>query len=557
MPGGHEESARLTLAYDPEGSNFDATLRVFGAIHHDNDFAGGQQVRCIAPTVQPSNYGNIDPTGDCNMDQYMSKSGIPAALASTIPLARTDSYTDLSTVLGSLTVNFHPTDTLTLTSITGALHLNSKGWGEYSGTSIGQVWSGDAERTDTQSQEVRLISDFDGRLNFTLGTFYEHSFRYTFAPQLITHRGIDPATGKYDTSEREADNYSNSYSGFAQLRLKLLDNLELAGGARVTKEVKDTRIFTVYVAPGAVAAQAQVGRVIRLHYTDTNVSPEATLTWHPTSESTVYAAYKTGYKSGGFANPSTLSRLHQNNPSLLKLEAESAKGGEIGFKSYLFNRAVRFESAAYRYDFSNLQVSSYDVASASFQVRNAAKARTSGVEASINWHVTPQFSLLAAGGLNHARYLSFAGAPCYLGQTLAEGCVPTLQPNGTTVNAQNFQGRTLHRAPRTPLVFSGSYDVPVSDTLKLGVNADANYTSSYLAQENLAPASYQEAFWKFGAGVRVGAVDESWELALIGRNLANKYVITQGSDQPGGTKGTTTVVGPRPREVIVQGTVNF
>ena len=557
VPGGDEKSARLTLVYDPDDSAFDATLRVFGVTHDDNDGAGGQQLRCIAPTTIASSYGQVDPTSDCRFDNNLSKTATPEVWARTIPVARDGKpYTDLSAVIAGLTLNYRPSDTLTITSITGGLHLRSKIWGEYAGISTSQVWSGSYEETDTRSQELRLISSFDGPLNFTLGGFYENSYRETFAAQLITFRGIDPATGKYDTSERIARNKSDSYSAFAQLRYAITPELELAGGARVTREVKSTDIFTTYVAPAVVAAQAVVGQVISVKYRDTNISPEATLTWHPTPGQTLYAAYKTGYKSGGFANPTTLSRIFQTSPNSLRLEAEEAEGGEIGYKAYLFDRTVRLETAIYSYDFSNLQVSSYDTASASFQVRNAAKARTRGIEASVNWQATPEFNLNIGGGYNRAKYVNFPTAPCYLGQTAAEGCLPTLQ-GGRMVNAQDFGGRQLHRAPRFSLTAQANYDVPISETLTIGFSGDVLQSSSYNAQENLAPAGFQEGYWKFGAGARIGTIDPGWELAFIARNITNEFVITQGSDQPGGTKGSTTVVGPRPRELLLQGTFRF
>lgn len=555
VPGGDEYLARLTLAYEPS-STFDATLRLFGAIHHDNDFAGGQQLRCVAPTTRPVNYGFFDPSSDCRADGFMSKSGMPAEIAATIPLAKTKSYTDLSALLGGLTLNWRPTDEITVTSITGFLHLRSKGWGEYSGTAIGQVWSGGEERTDTQSQELRVTTDFESPLNFTVGAFYEHSFRYTFAPQFIQYRGPDPVTGKYGTSERFARNYSDSYSTFVQARYAITDQLELAGGARFSGEDKRIRIGTTYVHARAAAAQAQVGQVIARSYNDSNISPEATLTWRPTPNQTLYTAYKTGYKSGGFANPTTLSRVFQNDPSLLELQNESAKGGEIGYKASLFDRLLRIETAIYSYTFSDLQVSSYDADSATFQTRNAAKARTRGAELSLRLQPADGLSLIAAGGYNDARYKSFPDAPCYLGQNAAEGCNITVR-NGRNVSSQDFSGRRLHRAPAWVLNFGGSYDQPIGRGLKMGVSADAQYSSSYRAGENLAPASLQESFWRLNNGIRLYPEDEKWELALIGRNLTNEFVLTQASDQPGGSKGSTTTVTPRPREIILQATLRF
>lgn len=555
VPGGIDVAGRLTVEYEPT-ADFEAELKLFVAHHEDNDFAGGQQLRCIAPTTVPTARGFVDPTGDCKFDRFMSKTAIPEAFRVGMPLARAEAYTNIDAVLGGLTLNYDLTDTLSATSISGLTRLRSKGFAEYTATSVSQIWSGGREETDNFSQELRLISSWDSPINFTLGAYYEHSSRFTEAPQFILFRGPDPATGYYYTSTRLANNKSDSYSAFGQLRWKPIEQIEIAGGARVTREEKNTRIFNSYVHAAALAGLARPGVILDLDYSDSDWSPEATITWYPNSNSTLYAAYKTGYKSGGFANPSTLSRIYENNPSLLELRNEAAEGGEIGYKAQMFDRRLRVEGTLYSYEFTDLQVSSYDVTTATFQIRNAAKARTRGAELSLNLRTGAGLSLFAAGGYNRARYLQFPGAPCFLGQTAAEGCVPTRQPDGRLVNQQDLSGRILHRAPKWGINLGSVYETAVGAGLTLGLNADASYTSSYFGQENLAPASLQDSFWRLNAGARISS-DAGWELALIGRNLTNEYYITQGADQPLGTKGSTTVVGPRPREVLIQGTFRF
>ena len=71
----------------------------------------------------------------------------------------------------------------------------------------------------------------------------------------------------------------------------------------------------------------------------------------------------------------------------------------------------------------------------------------------------------------------------------------------------------------------------------------------------------QPSFWRFNAGLRLGAYDKAWELALIGKNLTDKHYVLFASDRTGGA----TIAGPgeqrgavaRGREVTLQVSFKF
>ena len=50
---------------------------------------------------------------------------------------------------------------------------------------------------------------------------------------------------------------------------------------------------------------------------------------------------------------------------------------------------------------------------------------------------------------------------------------------------------------------------------------------------------------------------DKWELALLGRNLTNKYVYVIGNDKVFSTPGQITVYSIRPREIVLQGTIHY
>jgi len=102
-----------------------------------------------------------------------------------------------------------------------------------------------------------------------------------------------------------------------------------------------------------------------------------------------------------------------------------------------------------------------------------------------------------------------------------------------------------------------AYDLPLGDALGLGLMADARYTSGYWLLENQNPVGYQKGFATLNATARLHAADDSWELALIGRNLTDKYYGVAGAEKPFGTPDAVWVSIGRPREVLLQGTVRF
>jgi len=182
---------------------------------------------------------------------------------------------------------------------------------------------------------------------------------------------------------------SDTYSLFAQAIWNINEAWEFTAGARYTDDDKEAEQGNVYVKSNDLGIPglpgfgfddilSPAGAVIKSDFDDTEVSPEATLTWRPDENITVWAAYKNGYKSGGFSTNTVLSAA-ATGPGLT-FEPETAEGGEIGVKSTLMDGMLRLNATAYYYKFDDIQISVFDSATTSFSVDNAASATTTGVE---------------------------------------------------------------------------------------------------------------------------------------------------------------------------------
>lgn len=515
--GGEDLIGRVTLLFEPS-STFDASLKVSGGTHKDNGptsqaYCPGEPVPVISlilPVPIP------DPYGDCAFDNHFTNAGIDPALADTQRGTHNGQpFTDTWSTLTALTMNYHMPN-LTLTSVTGFFKLKLDQASSFSYSTYAIGYGSIAENTRQWSQELRLLSDYDGALNFTLGGYFEDVKRDSgVSIGFGTFFGPDPVTGKYHVYDNDASTHGKTYSAFGQLRWKLVDQLELAAGVRYTRETKDVEALNAYVHPiGPALAILPQGSALDVNYKDSNWSPEVTLSWTPREGTLVYAAYKTGYKSGGVANPSRLSSSFTGDELLY--DSETSKGGEVGVKTYLADRTVRVEATAYSYLYENLQVSAFDSALQQAFLTNAAAARIKGVEFSGEWRPVYGLRLNGSATYNSAKYKSFTDATCYLELTPGLACSGGGQ--------QDLSGQALTRAPKWTFSAGAAYDFPVTSDIKLGFNGSANYTSKYHTMEDHNPyVSIQDGYWLLNGGIRLYQEDSGWEVSVIGRNLTNKY----------------------------------
>ena len=142
----------------------------------------------------------------------------------------------------------------------------------------------------------------------------------------------------------EARDKAESYSVFGQLSWKILEQLELAGGARYTHDTRSATIQNIfnYFDLFPTNPFSPVGVIYNPSISESNVSPEATLTYHPQSDITLYAAYKTGYLAGAIGNPANVSNyttLPNPNDNFI-YKAEKVHGFELGAKGLLFDDRV-------------------------------------------------------------------------------------------------------------------------------------------------------------------------------------------------------------------------
>lgn len=349
-----------------------------------------------------------------------------------------------------------------------------------------------------------------------------------------------PEGYRYVQYAKDSATRGKTLSAYGQAIWEVVPTVEATAGVRYIHETKKSRFVQPYANPRFAGVNYDVTRTLVADQTFDNWSPEATLTWKPIRDLTVYGAYRTAYKSGGFSNSSILTP--STPEEFFTFDPERAKGFEVGIKSTLFDRQLRFNVSAYRYEYTDLQVTYLDSARLSYNSVNAGSVLTKGVEVELEYapRVLEGLILRGTANYNRSRYGSSI-APCYGGQTSTAGCTLNLLAAGTA--GQNLKGIPTSDAPLWTASAGAVYDTALSGGLRIGGSFDGRYSSSYLASAFGSPLSRQPKYINVDATLRVHDDDNRWEVALIGKNLTNQFVVTGVTDASGTGAGTGTVNG--------------
>jgi outer membrane receptor protein involved in Fe transport len=580
-PGIRNLIGRFTAVWKPT-TNFDATLKVLGDQYHDDGSAlASEAVGCFQGNSHPSTVDLLapqlsfqDPFGDCSMNGKTSIGNAPPQVLQHFLGAPSNGQPfDLDdTLLTTLTMDYTLSN-LTLTSVTGYYHATQSGFDNFDWTVYAQALDGQQDNNSSLTQEFRVASDFAGPVNFTAGAFYEHDHRPFSNTDKIFPLGPYPVPGPYDgiynTLLMHADNKGESYSLFGQLNWKIFPDLELAGGARWSHDVKTTDIGNTFnylslFIPDAFNPFEPAGRIFHSVVSENNVSPEATLTWHPADDFTLYTAFKTGYLAGGSSNPGNVSNYDAlcaatpgcTDPNLLlQFRDETVKGGEVGAKEAgLLDGRLSGDLTLYWYEYSNLQVTSFDSNTTSFFTRNAGGARNQGVELQAAYQATSALSLHGYLEYTQLQFTTYTGAPCNADQEIPG--TPNAVASCVATGSQDLNGRS-YGGPPLEVNLGAAYTAPVSNDWNLGLNGDFYFNSRApkLNSDPLVPGS--NAYVLLNVSARLYETDDKWEVALIGTNLSDSNYFTVVAGKPLGLAGEYDAVAPLPREVTIQVTYRF
>lgn len=301
---------------------------------------------------------------------------------------------------------------------------------------------------------------------------------------------------------------SRSFAGYAQASYDILDNTTLTLGGRLTNETRKVGGTESIVAGGVVAVVNPLplpgsGFPAKIEFTRFNY--RVALDHKFTRDILGYVSYNTGFKSGGY---------NLNSSANAPYKPEGIKAVEVGLKTRLFDRRVRFNAAAFHYKYSNIQVTNY--VGGNSLIGNGAAAKIYGVDFDADVSLGGGLSLTGGAGYLHGRFSSYDNAPYFNG---FGGCV-------TTPGSFCSLSATGNRVGQSP---SWTYNVGANYKVTTNVgtfNLNANYSYSsrwYASADNFA---FQPSYGLLNASIEWTDPSDRLSLRLWGKNLTDEIYAT-------------------------------
>jgi iron complex outermembrane recepter protein len=224
-----------------------------------------------------------------------------------------------------------------------------------------------------------------------------------------------------------------------------------------------------------------------------------------------YASVARGFKAGGF-DPRSNSNEH------FEFEDEQANSYEAGLKTTLLDGKLEINSALYRTDYTNLQISQFD-GGVGFNVGNAKDTRVQGLEIDGRWAMTDH--VIANYGVSYLdfNYQDFKNGNCNKAQIDSGQGVDT--DTDGKVDQCDYTGKRGVYTPKYTFNTGLTYKRELANaTFTTGL--DLQYVSSQQVHVNLDPQGEIDPYTL--VGLRVAMEDERFSIALSGENLTNEYV---------------------------------
>jgi iron complex outermembrane receptor protein len=283
-----------------------------------------------------------------------------------------------------------------------------------------------------------------------------------------------------------------AWAVFVDATFHATDKLSINVGGRYSKERQDvsgTKNIYCVDPTSAATLGCTVGALIRVPYTIATsarsshykqFTPRASIRYEIAPRTNVYASYSRGFRAGEWN-----SVLPSDNPALwVDAKQETVNAYEIGLKSA--GHRLRFDIAGFYYDYRNLQVSNTQAVGnppvAVVILTNAPKAKIYGVDASLDFKVTDNFTVRGGVTWLHARYgdgfvLNGTGVnPAVAGFNVSSDPLKTFANISV---AQDLSGLQMARSPNFTGFLGLDYLVPKGKG-GLRFTANVKYTTSYV-----------------------------------------------------------------------------
>ena len=369
--------------------------------------------------------------------------------------------------------------------------------------------------SDIFAQELRLSGDaLADRLNWQVGGFYS----------IEEGEDQDDVGGiRLTASENE------TLAFFGQGTYDITDQLAFTGGLRWTDENRSVALVTESRPDGFISVPDREVSFDAFSWT-------AGLDYKVTDDSLVYASISRGFRSGGIDD----ERLNLTGPEPvvaadgtvttltaedITVDPEFVINYEVGLKADFLNNTVRWNSAAFYSDYTDIQVQTFDPVlvdannQAVITIANGAEAEVYGFETELNYIPNDNLSLGGTLGYTKADFQEF------IFEDPASGL--TIDRSDDAIGGPEWQASAF-----------GRYEDDIADGIRAGVQLNYFFRGSEdIADGNDIPtfiaAGVEDQISLDSYGIFNGQIDFDFEdlglnLAVYGQNLFDNEFDTTG-----------------------------
>ena len=405
-------------------------------------------------------------------------------------------------------------------------------------------------KTRQVTQDLRVTSSTGGPFEYIVGAYYQHEVIYDSTENQIGNvfdingdnvfNYQDCAASSYNAAGgyvglinagcryyNQFDQIRNSWAVYSDGSYALSPLFKLRAGVRYTHEnasqenalnqlrgsdevpIANVGFFTtlpdgsqgpVLALPGSPNYDAIVGQTRGQSLHNTAVTGHAGLDYTPTKDALLYIGYSRGYRAGAFNAQFLFSPTDFST-----VQPETVDSIEGGFKTAWLENRLQFNGAIFTYQYKNQQI--IDVQPTGRQpLINLPKSKITGGELEVVSRPVRVLTLRLGLG--------------FLDATIQEGSI-----QGGTVPVNGHQ---LPQAPHTSGTIAADWDAFGVASARVVLHVDASYASKQFFELYNEDRIAQDSYGLVNA--RVSVRGDKWEVGAWGKNLADKFYLTNAYD---------------------------
>lgn len=369
---------------------------------------------------------------------------------------------------------------------------------------------------DQITQELRLTSALDQKISYVVGLYYYKKDTKRDFQRIIDVYGLGatPAPGLAGFSLiNDLDASSKGFAAFGQANWNISDAARLALGVRYNVD-KLNHNQIVDQIPGSFPTEAPVGS-IDASRTDRAWSWRIIGEYDIAEDAMAYASIAQGYKGPG-AN--SLSSGPTSGD--IFVEPEIPTNYELGIKSQWLDNRLRFNGTVFLTRFEDFQASA-SVPNAFppiFFLTNAGELETKGVEVELTAQVSENLRIQSAIAYTDATFKEWQDAPCFSGQSAAQGCI---------AGAQDLSGGDMPNSPKWAVSSSFNYDIPLkSDSYNAFINGTYFWRDEVQYSTTNNPDLIGDSYGILDFTAGISTADDRYTLEFFVKNALDKFYVT-------------------------------